>query len=80
MDGQQITILAFGKVAEKLGSEQLKASGFEDTDSLLRWLHDRYPALKEVDFSLAVDRKLVAGNTGLGMMCEVALLPPFSGG
>ncbi|MBP8724391.1 MAG: MoaD/ThiS family protein [Saprospiraceae bacterium] len=80
MDGQQINILAFGKVAEKLGQEQLQASGFDDTESLLHWLHDRYPALKQVDFSLAVDRKLVTGKTGLGRMCEVALLPPFSGG
>lgn len=75
-----IQLLAFGIVAEKAGSSRLIISGVTDTEQLLDALYQQHPALREVRFAIAVNRKIVHENTPLPSDSEVALLPPFSGG
>jgi molybdopterin synthase sulfur carrier subunit len=43
-------------------------------------LNAEYPDLKNSKYLLAVDKKIVEGNTSLDMNSIVALMPPFSGG
>jgi len=75
-----INLLAFGIVAEKAGSSRLSISGVTDTEQLLEALFQQHPALRELRFAIAVNRKIVHANTPLQPDSEVALLPPFSGG
>ncbi len=73
-------ILAFGKIAELLGKTELELDNMPNTDILLGFLQQQYPELKNMKFSLAVNKKQVTGNTEIPQGAEVALLPPFSGG
>jgi molybdopterin synthase sulfur carrier subunit len=73
-------ILAFGKIAELLGKTELEYDNMPNTDILLGFLQQQYPELKNMKFSLAVNKKQVTGNTEIPQGAEVALLPPFSGG
>jgi molybdopterin synthase sulfur carrier subunit len=74
-----MTILAFGQIAELCGRPQLEAD-VSDTDALRALLQERYPALRDRTYVIAVDRKTIGGNTPLTSSSVVALLPPFSGG
>jgi molybdopterin converting factor small subunit len=80
MNDNKIKVLAFGIIAEKIGTPELALSGVDDSNSLLALLEEKYPALLDLKFAIAVDRKLITENTELKSDCEVALLPPFSGG
>lgn len=76
----QIKILAFGQVAGVTGNILMLEESIKDTESLKSILHQRYPALRDMKYSLAVDKKMVYENTELKGNVTVALLPPFSGG
>jgi len=76
----KLKIKAFGMVAEKLPSHELELENIANTDQLLGFLYQQYPDLKNIKFSIAVDRKQVHDNVLLTPDSEVALLPPFSGG
>ncbi len=74
------TIKAFGMLAEKLPSSEFEFPYFEDTKQLLSGLNEEYPELKDLKFSLAVDKQIVHEKHHLNGNEEIALLPPFSGG
>ena len=76
----QIKFLAFGQVATITGNSFELNESVADTDSLKSVLHYQYPALNEIKYALAVDKKLVNENMELNENVTVALLPPFSGG
>ncbi len=80
MEEKTIRVLAFGIVAEKAGVSLITAEGITDITSLQQWLHQQFPLLKEINYSIAADRKIVTGNADLKECTEIALLPPFSGG
>lgn len=73
-------LLAFGKISEIIGKQEIDIEDFPNTDILLGYLHQKYPALKGLKFSIAIDKKQVNGNISIATGAEVALLPPFSGG
>lgn len=75
-----VNILFFGRLAELSNCNKISLAGISDTDSLLTELTNRYPALRDANFLLAVDKKTVKENTALKEGSLVALLPPFSGG
>lgn len=75
-----IKIKAFGMVAEKLQTNEMELQYMPDTDVLLGFLHQQFPDLKHIKFSLAVNKKQAVGKTMIPLGAEVALLPPFSGG
>lgn len=74
-----VTIIIFGQLAEITGSS-LVLENIKDTDELAGALHRQFPALAAVKYKIAVNRKLINENTLLAEYCEVAILPPFSGG
>ena len=76
----QIKILAFGQVAGVTGNFLMLDESIKDTESLKSILHQRYPALSDMKYSLAVDKKMIHENVELKENVTVALLPPFSGG
>ena len=75
----QINIIIFGQLCDLLG-ENLVMNNVDDTDSLTSILNERYPELARSKYMMAVDKKLVKGNTLLNNNSTVALLPTFSGG
>ena len=77
---ETLKVKAFGMVAEKLPEQEFAFPPQTDTAAFLANLYLEYPELKDIKFSLAVDRKLVNEKTALQGGEEIALLPPFSGG
>ena len=76
----KINILSFGQVAEALNADQLLLSDMDNTDRVLDYLKSVYPQLQTMEFTLAVKKQLIHGNTALKDDDTLALLPPFSGG
>jgi len=77
---QKITVRAFGMIAEKIGSGQIQLSGISTIEELRKSLFDQFPDLKNMKFSIAINKQLVSGNAPIPDDSEIALLPPFSGG
>ncbi len=75
-----IRIKAFGMVAEKIGTESLIMENPGSTQNLRLQLFERFPDLKPVKFSLALNKKVIQGDSEIEAGMEIALLPPFSGG
>lgn len=75
-----IHIKAFGMVAEKIGSDSLEIENPGSTQNLRLQLFERFPDLKPVKFSLALNKKVIQGDSEIEAGMEIALLPPFSGG
>ncbi|HRD43543.1 MAG TPA: MoaD/ThiS family protein [Ferruginibacter sp.] len=76
----KINILSFGQVAEALKANQLLLTDMDNTDRVLSYLLTAYPQLQTMEFTLAVNKQLIHGNTALKDDDTLALLPPFSGG
>lgn len=75
----QVNILIFGQLTEIAGTT-VSLNEISDTDSLTEELNKKFPALANVTYRIAVNKKMVIENTVLTDHCTVALLPPFSGG
>ena len=74
-----INIIIFGQLTDIAGSS-LALENIADTNSLVKELHNLYPALAKAKYAIAVNRNVVNENTTLTDNSIVALLPPFSGG
>jgi molybdopterin converting factor small subunit len=74
-----VEIIIFGQLTDITGSS-LSVESVADTNELIRQLHQRYPALADRKYLIAVNKKAVQENTQLEENSIVALLPPFSGG
>lgn len=77
---KKISIRTFGMIAEKIGSGQIQLSGISSVDELRESLFEQFPDLKNMKFSIAINKQLVSGNAPIPIDSEIALLPPFSGG
>jgi sulfur-carrier protein len=73
-------VIAFGMIAEKIQKKEMVLDGIPNTDVLIGFLHQQYPELQHLKFSIAINKKQAIGNTMIPIGSEVALLPPFSGG
>ncbi|MCZ2443228.1 MAG: MoaD/ThiS family protein [Flavobacteriales bacterium] len=76
----KIKVIVFGIIAERIQTNELVLENIQDTDSLWRYLVEKYPLLKDIKISIAVNKHIINHNTLLNAETEVALLPPFSGG
>ena len=76
----EINLLAFGQIAAITGQTTFKISGVKNTDEIKEKLSALFPAVKDINYSIAVNRQLVQESTVLKQDDTVALLPPFSGG
>jgi molybdopterin converting factor small subunit len=75
-----IHIKAFGMVAEKIGLPELTLDHSGNSTELLAALLVKFPELKALKFTLAINKKIVNVNQEIPENAEIALLPPFSGG
>jgi molybdopterin converting factor small subunit len=75
----QVHVLLFGQLAENAVPE-IVLNNLPDTDSLVEAMNKQFPSLRDMQYRIAVNRKLVEGNTVLENNVVVALLPSFSGG
>lgn len=80
MSISKIKIIVFGIIAERIQTNELVLENIQDTDSLWHYLVEKYPLLKDIKISIAVNKHIINHNTLLNAETEVALLPPFSGG
>ncbi|MEJ7911701.1 MAG: MoaD/ThiS family protein [Chitinophagaceae bacterium] len=76
----QITLRAFGQLTDIIKINVVTLRDGADLNALVQELQKLYPALVGKKYVIAVDKKTIAGNTGLTEGITVALLPPFSGG
>ncbi|NDP27456.1 MAG: MoaD/ThiS family protein [Flavobacterium sp.] len=76
----KINLLAFGQIAEITGKSAWKITGVKDTNSLIENLEIQFPDLVKMNYSIAVNKKIIQGNTIINTEDTIALLPPFSGG
>lgn len=75
-----IQLRVFGSLTDILGNDPSVMEPVADLESLKEILMQKYPALKNAPFRIAVNEELVIGNKELQPGDVVALLPPFSGG
>jgi len=75
----QLKVQAFGLLAEIVGNNII-VDKQTDTDSLKKQLAVQFPSLVGIKYAIAVDKKIIAGNTLINEASIIALLPPFSGG
>jgi len=74
-----IKLLTFGQITEIIGQSESAVNAL-DSDALKAQLIRQFPGLKDLQFVIAVNKKLISKNTDLKDGDTVALLPPFSGG
>lgn len=75
-----IKVLFFGPLTELVGRKEIDMAEVEDTKSLIEKLTNDFPALADAKYVVAVNKKIISGNTVLTQGSTAALLPPFSGG
>ncbi len=75
----KVRVLFFGAAQEIAGKadEELNAG---DTASLRREILDRYPAMRNISFRMALNRTLLREESDLRDDDLIAILPPFQGG
>ena len=74
-----VQVMVFGSITDVVG-ESIQVDHATDTDTLIRELSARFPALKNAKYLVAVNKKMINTNTRLAANDTVALMSPFSGG
>jgi molybdopterin synthase sulfur carrier subunit len=75
-----VNVIVFGQLTDIVGKAPLTVEDVSDTSQLVQRLQERYPALVNAPYIIAVDKQIVNSNTALTGNNTVALLPPFAGG
>ncbi len=73
-------IKLFGQLIDTAGSKHLTLPYVKDTHELLNLLQEKFPAIYQSKFVVAVNNQVAAENTLITPDSAIALLPPFSGG
>ena len=73
-------IKVFGQLRDVVKEENISINDVKNMNDLKGYLYFVYPALKEKEFTIAVNKQIVHGDVLLQQNAEIALLPPFSGG
>lgn len=76
----KIKVYFFGILTDVTGTNEQEIKDIENLSALKSWLWRTYPKSKELDFQVAVNRKLTEGKIDFKNGDEIALLPPFAGG
>ncbi|MGZ5192114.1 MAG: MoaD/ThiS family protein [Flavisolibacter sp.] len=76
----EISVKAFGQIADIFGSRSLQLKNVDSTDDLRNKIENEFPELKKLNYLVAVDRNIIQNDTIISDKTEIALLPPFSGG
>ena len=77
-----VNVLYFGMLAEATGLplESWEVPPAASVRKLREQILDKYPALRDRKFKIAVNQQMVEETLLLPPLAEVALLPPFAGG
>lgn len=75
-----VQVIVFGQLTDIVGRQPITVADATDTTQLIQQLNERYPALVNASYIIAVDKQLISDNTLLTGDHTVALLPPFAGG
>lgn len=76
----KVELTLFGSLADIAGRTKFQLQDIPDTDALQKKIHEMYPELANMSYSIAVNKKTIHKNTVFEGDTNVALLPPFSGG
>jgi sulfur-carrier protein len=76
----KMNILVFGQLEEITGGGIISINPVPDTELLRESLYQLFPALKQKQFLVAVNQKIIRERTEINGDAQIALLPPFSGG
>lgn len=76
----QIEVTLFGQLAEIAGTSKFNLHDIPDTDTLKKTLHELYPEMSTMSYSIAVNKQTIDKNRVFEGDVNVAFLPPFSGG
>jgi sulfur-carrier protein len=76
----KIKVYFFGILTDVTDTNEQELKDIENLSALKSWLWRTYPKSKELDFQVAVNRKLIEGKIDFKNGDEIALLPPFAGG
>ena len=76
----EINVLFFGELAEVAGANKMAVQNMSDTQLLTEWMVEKYPALKNRTYRVAVNKEVISGKQNLNNGDEVALLPSYAGG
>jgi molybdopterin synthase sulfur carrier subunit len=74
-----VKIKLYGQIKQVTGLSEWLSEAV-DTDGLKKEISTRFPALRELNYLIAVDRNIAQTNTDIKAGQELALLPPYSGG
>ncbi|HLD52540.1 MAG TPA: MoaD/ThiS family protein [Sediminibacterium sp.] len=75
-----VQVIFFGSIIDITLVDSVLLNNCTDLDSIVNDLIERYPALANKKYFIAVNQKMVHENIKLKMGDTVALMPPFSGG
>lgn len=76
----KITVLTFGQIKDITGTGELMYTDINNSNLLTDLLISKYPALSNLNFSIAVNKKIISETTLFSDNDVIALLPAFSGG
>lgn len=76
----KITILAFGIIADLTQQKEFIIQDINNMEELKTLLEQQYPALQNINYSIAVNKLVAVENIIFNENDTIALLPPFSGG
>ncbi len=77
---KQIKVLFFGALSELTGKQVEKFELLGELDELLEIVKHKYPDVKNIKFTAAINQEINSSKKELSDGDEVALLPPFTGG
>ena len=75
-----IKVLVFGQLSDIIPQKEMNFSTVKNTEELRLELLKQFPAIAEVNYTIAVNKKVVNQTEVLKDQDTVALLPAFSGG
>lgn len=75
-----LEIMFFGQLTDKVGCNHFGMDNPGNTILLKKQLFDKFPALQQSKFTIAVNNKMVLDDQALNDNDKIALMPPFSGG
>ena len=76
----EINVKLFGSLIDVVGNNIIKIADATDVNTLITEMQKMHPALSDMKYAVALNKKIIQTNEALQPGTEVALLPPFSGG
>lgn len=76
----KVSIQFFGMLTELIGENSIVMENVNNTDELMEKLIVVYPKLANQSYILAINNSIVKSNMDIMNDCNVACMPPFSGG